>query len=125
MTGNHTVSRRSFLSATLLGFLSLGSISFLSSCKNTPETAKQEAAEMEKGHLAAGDPCTDVSGLTEQERQTRITFKYVGKSPDAERDCDDCRFFTQPSGGPCGTCEIVRGPINPDGTCTAWSARES
>lgn len=120
------LSRRSFLSITLLGCLSLGGISFLASCKNKPETAKQGAEEMAKGDPAAGDLCTDVSGLTGQERQTRVTFEYAGKSPVEGKDCDDCRFFVQPAPeGPCGTCEIVKGPINPDGYCTAWVARKT
>jgi hypothetical protein len=122
----YELSRRSFLGVTLLGCLSLGGISFLASCKNKPETAKQGAAEMAESSPAAKDLCVDVSGLTEQERQTRVTFKYTGKSPVEGKDCDECRFFAQPPPeGPCGTCEIVKGPINPNGYCTAWVARKT
>lgn len=117
------LSRRSFLRLTLLGCLSLGGVSFLPSCQKKPEAARQAAAEgMAKGESSAGDPCSDISGLTEQEKQTRVANSYVGKSTTEDKECDDCRFYSK--GEPCGTCELVKGPINPGGYCTAWASRK-
>jgi len=99
------LSRRSFLGMTLLGCLSLGGVSFLASCQNKT------------------DPCADVSGLTEQERQTRVSNGYVGKSTVEGKLCSNCSLFI--TGKPCGTCSLVKGPINVDGYCTAWIARAS
>lgn len=116
------LSRRRFLGMTLLGCLSLGSISFLASCQRKPKAEKQGTAEMTGGKPAAGDPCNDVSGLSEPERQTRVANQYVGKSAVEGKLCSNCRFFVR--GETCGTCEIVKGPINPNGYCTAWAAKE-
>ncbi len=115
--GENELSRRSFLAMTLLGCLSISGISFLSSCQKKQGTGRVEAA---------GDPCTDVSGLTEKERKTRDTYEYVGKSTVTGKYCSNCRLYKEPdSGNPCGTCRIVKGPINPDGYCTAWVAQET
>ena len=117
------LSRRSFLGMTLLGCLSLGGVSFLASCQNKTEAERQGATGIAKGEAAAGDPCADVSGLTEQERQTRVSNGYVGKSTVEGKLCSNCSLFI--TGKPCGTCSLVKGPINVDGYCTAWIARAS
>ncbi|RJQ22614.1 MAG: hypothetical protein C4560_02175 [Nitrospiraceae bacterium] len=117
------LSRRTFLGLTLLGCLSLGGVSFLASCQKKPDAEKQGAEGMAKGGPAAGDPCADISGLTEQEKQTRVANSYVGKSTIEGKQCSNCNLFS--SGTPCGTCSLVRGPINPDGYCNAWVARKT
>jgi hypothetical protein len=114
------LSRRSFLSMTL-GCLSVGCASFLLSCQKKTEAERQGATEMAKGESAAGGPCADVSGLTEQEKQTRVSNAYVGKSTTEGKFCSNCSLFIE--GRPCGTCSLVKGPINPDGYCTAWVAK--
>ena len=119
--GEDGLTRRSFLSMTLLGCLSLGGGSFIVSCQKKTEAERQGASGTEKAKPASGDPCIDVSGLTEQEKQTRVTNAYVGKSTIKGKECDDCRLFR--TGDPCGTCELVKGPINPHGYCTEWVAR--
>jgi hypothetical protein len=119
---NKELSRRSFLSLTLMGCLSLSAVSFLASCKKKPEMEQKEPAM--EGKSAAGEPCTDISGLTDQEKQTRIVNNYVDDSTIEGKECDGCSFFIKPaSGNPCGTCQIVKGPIDPDGYCTAWVAK--
>jgi hypothetical protein len=107
---------------TLLGCLSLGCVSFLAACQKKPEAEKQEATGMAESK-PAGDPCADISGLTEQEKQTRVANAYVEKSMVEGKYCSNCSFFV--SGGPCGTCEIVKGPIKPEGYCTAWTAKKT
>lgn len=70
------------------------------------------------------DPCADLSKLTEEEKQTRKEFEYVAKSPYPEKLCDNCEFWLNPAEGEfCGGCEIMEGPINPKGYCTAWVAK--
>jgi len=120
---NKELSRRSFLSLTLTGCLSLSAISFLASCKKKPEMEQKEH-EMAESKSASGEPCTDISGLTDEEKQTRIVNHYVDDSTIEGKECDGCSFFIKPAlGEPCGTCQIVKGPIDPDGYCTAWVAK--
>lgn len=74
---------------------------------------------------AAVDPCGDVSGLAPAEIQTRETFEYVSFEENAEERCTTCHFWTPPAGdSPCGTCTLVKGPINPNGGCMSWQAKE-
>jgi len=114
------LSRRSFLSLTLMGCLSLSTISLLASCKKKPEMEKQKEAETAEGK----EPCTDISGPTDQEKQTRTVNHYVDDSTIEGKECEGCSFFIKPAfGDPCGTCQIVKGPIDPDGYCNAWVAK--
>ena len=66
--------------------------------------------------------CSDVSGLTAAEAATRTNLEYVQASPHgAEKDCLVCRFFTG-NESQCGSCTLVKGPINPHGYCNSWTA---
>jgi len=68
------------------------------------------------------DPCSDLSKLTEEEKQTRKDFEYVAKSPFPDKLCSNCELWIAPGEGKvCGGCEIMQGPINPNGYCTAWA----
>jgi hypothetical protein len=70
---------------------------------------------------AGTDPCDDVSGLTEDQIQTREGFDYVGQTPYPEQRCDNCHLWVEPAANQvCGGCTIIAGPINPAGWCTAW-----
>jgi hypothetical protein len=67
--------------------------------------------------------CTDVSTLTDAERTARTNLAYADASPHGEqKHCLNCRFY---QGGPdaCGTCQLVKGPINPKGYCNSWVAK--
>ncbi len=106
-----SVSRRDFL----LRCAALGAAgSVLSACGDSGRpTAETEA----------GGVCSDVSGLTPAEAQTRRTFNYVEQTPLPEKRCDNCRFWLAPAeDAACGGCTLVKGPINPGGYCTSWIA---
>lgn len=67
--------------------------------------------------------CTDASGLSSAEIQTRQAQSYVDASPHPDRKCDGCRFYTQPAQpGTCGGCQVLAGPIHPDGYCDLYAA---
>jgi hypothetical protein len=81
-----------------------------------PHNAIQAAAD-------AVDPCKDLSGLSEGEVETRATFKYENHTSTPAKKCDNCQFWAAPTGtSACGTCTLVKGPINPNGTCISWVA---
>lgn len=70
--------------------------------------------------------CTDTTGLAAHQIQMRQTLQYVDASPDANKRCDNCRFYeAAPAANQCGGCKLVPGPIHPRGYCTSWAASES
>ena len=67
--------------------------------------------------------CEGYDALTEQDLQTRAALNYGDDTPVAGQRCDNCRFYTRPSGGsPCGGCQLFAGPVAPSGYCTSWAA---
>lgn len=110
------INRKNFFKrAAFLGVTSLSLPAILESCggnsnKTNPST----------------DPCTDTSGLTADQLQTRKTFQYMGKSPHDDKYCSICNFFIKPKGNAhCGTCQVVKGPINPEGYCNSFMKKQS
>jgi hypothetical protein len=105
MSDERLIKRRDLLKgAALLGVTAAGAGRLLAGC--------------------GGDElsCSDVSQLTDAQRQTRTRQAYVEQTPDATKRCDNCTFFTAAQNA-CGSCSVVPGPINPAGYCTSWAAR--
>ena len=72
----------------------------------------------EEGELS----CTDTSGLSPAEIQTRESQNYTDQSPE-ENKCSTCRFFQAPQAeNTCGGCQVIAGPIHPDGYCNLFAA---
>ena len=65
--------------------------------------------------------CTDTAGMAEADIATRNAMAYVDASTTDGQDCANCALFTADAGGGCGTCTVVRGPINPAGWCNVWA----
>lgn len=76
------------------------------------------------GGASQADPCNDLTGLSDADKQTRTQFQYTGTSADANKVCDKCALWVGLQGN-CGTCQVVKGPINPKGTCTAFAPKPS
>lgn len=125
MSKDDKVTRKSFLKhLSLAGVASLGAGSFLSACGGGDGNQESASQSQNNGsdQSTADDPCSDVSDLTEQEKQTRDQFDYVAETPDPEKRCDNCALWVEPEGDePCGGCTLVKGPIHPAGYCTAWA----
>ncbi len=68
--------------------------------------------------------CTDVSSLSGADRDLRQTLKYVDKSPESDKNCENCNFFKPAGKDKCGSCTLVKGPIHPMGHCTSWAAKQ-
>lgn len=102
-----------FKKAALVGISAVSLPAFLESCGGGNKKAP------------VSDPCTDTSGLTAEQLQTRKTFQYLGKSPHKDKYCTLCQFFIPPKGNAhCGTCQVVKGPINPDGYCNSFIKKQ-
>jgi len=72
------------------------------------------------GGAAAVLSCTDVSALAPADSQMRTTLGYEDKSTDAAKKCSGCLQYVAGAPAACGSCKVVKGPINPDGNCKAW-----
>ncbi|MCB9594400.1 MAG: high-potential iron-sulfur protein [Sandaracinaceae bacterium] len=75
------------------------------------------------GEEAAGLSCTDTSGLAAAAVTTRESQAYADSSSDPNKKCSACNFFTAGQANQCGSCSVIQGPINPNGTCNLWAAR--
>jgi hypothetical protein len=102
------ITRKEFIKQLpVLGMVLVGSGLFLQSC------SKSKTDE---------DPCSDLSKLTESEKESRKGYEYVSKSPFPDKLCDNCEFWLAPEKDQlCGGCEIMEGPIHPKGYCNGWA----
>jgi hypothetical protein len=69
--------------------------------------------------------CADTAGLAPDDVKMRVELSaYVDKSTDAAKKCSNCtQFQPAPAAGSCGTCKLLKGPINPDGSCKSFAAK--
>jgi hypothetical protein len=68
--------------------------------------------------------CTDTSSLPATDAQVRSALGYVDSSVEAGKTCTGCAQFIAPAApGTCGSCKVVKGPINPNGYCKSFVAR--
>jgi len=75
------------------------------------------------GGSAAALSCTDTAGLTPDEIKLRTDLTYADKSADATKTCEKCNFFKSGGAGKCGSCTIVKGGINPAGSCKSYAPK--
>jgi hypothetical protein len=73
-----------------------------------------------RGGGGGGLVCTDTSGLSEADIQTRTANAYVEASTHTGQRCENCALYVAGAAGACGTCQVVKGPINPGGWCNIW-----
>src|SRR5687768_5396348 len=108
MAKDDAISRRSFLARGLMLGDAAGAVPILaSSCGG-----------------GSNLQCTDTSGLTAQEIAVRQSLEYTDVSPQADKRCSICRFYTAAaSQDRCGGCTLIKGPIHPDGYCKSFVAR--
>jgi hypothetical protein len=68
--------------------------------------------------------CNDTSALSSTDAQLRTTLAYVDTSTEPGKACAQCQqYVPAPSADVCGTCKIVKGPINPKGYCKSFVAK--
>lgn len=75
---------------------------------------------------ACGDKeltCTDVSSLTDAEKQLRASLGYVDRTTVPAKRCGNCNFFTAGQANACGTCKVLKGPVHPQGNCRSWALK--
>jgi hypothetical protein len=70
--------------------------------------------------------CLDTSSLAPADAQFRTSpaVAYLDIAADAVKTCDQCQQFVQPPAPrTCGTCKVVKGPVNPRGGCKLFVAK--
>lgn len=116
-----------FLSATTTAF----GAAFLQSCGNNDQSAEKPAAAPKSNEPAAapeaqGTSIIDSSQMTQEDFDKRKNLGYVEKSPIEESRCDNCALYLKPEGdSKYGGCQLLRGPIAPEGYCPYWAAKQA
>jgi hypothetical protein len=68
--------------------------------------------------------CSDLSGLsTDEVNQRNSIAAYTETAMDASKRCSLCAQFVPAAPNACGSCKVVKGPINPEGTCKLFVAK--
>lgn len=115
----HKMTRRELLAkAAAASVLLVGAGAALSACK---ADATGGAAAGGAAPAAPAATCEDVSALSDADKATRNSLKYTSKAPDASKNCVGCSLYVP--GQPCGTCKVVKGPIAPEGWCSAFAPK--
>jgi hypothetical protein len=102
---NQHLDRRQFLARAAILGASAASVGLLAACS--------------KGGGGALT-CLDTTGLSPADISTRTSLSYVDKSTDPAKHCSLCQLYTAAAPGACGGCTVVKGPIHPEGSCTAF-----
>lgn len=67
--------------------------------------------------------CTDTTGLAAADIQVRTSLGYEDVSTQPGKSCSVCLQFIPGAPNACGTCKVVKGPINPNGYCKSFAAK--
>jgi hypothetical protein len=117
-------NRRRFLRHAATGLLGVALLPALAACSGRSDQPGEAAQANLPNSASTGESaCNSADALTNQEKSARAALRYVDQSSDTQRVCANCRFFKAPeAGASCGGCEVVTGPIAPQGYCTVWAA---
>jgi hypothetical protein len=76
------------------------------------------------GKKTEPDSCQDIAALSDADKTTRTALQYTDRSPTVDKQCLKCNFWqAPPDPAQCGGCQLVKGPIHPKGTCTAFAPK--
>lgn len=118
---NDSDSRRAFLQKVGAVAASLTIVPIAAGCGGGDNGGASGQGEAAGGAVANVD-CSDLSSLTENDMQLRENLKYVVETADPAKRCDNCQFYVT-TDETCGTCTILKGPIEPAGYCMTWAAK--
>jgi len=75
------------------------------------------------GGGASALSCSDTTGLTPDEIKLRTDLAYAEPSTDPSKACEKCNFYRAAGAGACGSCTLIKGGINPIGSCKSYVAK--
>ena len=68
--------------------------------------------------------CTDISGLTPEDKAARELAGYAERTLEADKTCERCQQWVEPKdSASCGACKLMKGPIHPLGGCKVFAKR--
>jgi hypothetical protein len=67
--------------------------------------------------------CIDTTSLSASDVQVRVALGYVDQSMEPGKACAGCQQFLPAATDACGSCKVLRGPINPSGYCKSFVAK--
>jgi hypothetical protein len=110
------LSRRKFLQVSLgttavAGIFAGSAATLLSGCKSGGGGGSKALS------------CTDTSSLAPMDAQLRTALGYIDATPNPSQKCLTCIQYVPAAPDACGTCKLVKGPINPEGYCKSWAAK--
>jgi hypothetical protein len=108
---NESFSRKDFLKkVSLFSAAVVGTSTVLAACGG--------------GSTTEVDPCADLTGVPDADKQMRTTLGYVKAGQDPAKRCDNCQLYVAPAeGASCGGCTLFKGPVHPGGYCNSWVAK--
>jgi len=64
--------------------------------------------------------CSDTSTLSPADAKMRTDQNYLETSPDPQKLCSLCEQFVPPEKSGCGSCKVLKGTVNPKGSCNLF-----
>ena len=91
---------------------------------NTPMSRKRRQTLVRGVALAGSALLVFSAGMrpAAAQKSSKASLAYQ-EHPHEGKKCADCKHFAAGSYAAAGTCDIVEGPIQPTGWCTAFSPR--
>ena len=108
---------------TACGLALTGSFMLIRCGKSEQQQAAEQAGTIAEKHDPA-DPCSDLSGISDNDIAVREKLGYVKESPLPDNQCQNCNLFLpQKEGQACGGCMLFKGPVYASGYCTYWAPK--
>jgi hypothetical protein len=101
-----SLARRHLLVSSSLALLGVGALAGLAGCKRSEHCPPEELAK-----------------LSPEDKKLRETLQYTERSPDPQKLCNACQQYLPDTDRDCGGCKLLKGPIHPAGTCTAFMSK--
>lgn len=109
------MNRRHLLVLTGAGFASIA-VACGQDAEKTP--TKTDSKRTKSG----GTGCD--ATVDAQSKQMRKSLQYVEKSPKPDSKCNNCTQYEADKFGECGGCKLFSGPVQPEGYCLSWAAKD-
>jgi len=68
--------------------------------------------------------CIDLTGVGADDVTARNAVTYMDRARDKTKTCESCVQYVAPTAdGTCASCKVLKGPIHPDGYCSAYAKK--
>lgn len=68
--------------------------------------------------------CSDLSGVSDEDKALRQKFAYTDHSPISDNQCNNCNLYLPAQKDKkCGGCMLFKGPVHASGYCSYWAPK--